>query len=174
MGSRFQEIIITIEASRARLLNAVSGLDQAALDRRPADGTWSVGEILHHLMLMETSVTRLLERQVTRAAQHGLLPDTSNASMLSSLDRFSIETAPEKIVAPQGFIPTHGLPRAELLDGLASSRAALLREAVRADSFDLAQLHFPHPVLGRLDMYQWVLYLGQHELRHLHQVERTR
>jgi hypothetical protein len=174
MGSRLQEIIITVEASRARLLDAVSGLDQAALDRRLSDDTWSVGEILHHLMLMETSVTRLLERQVTRAARHGLPPDTSEGSILSSLDRFSIETAPDKIVAPEGFVPTRGLPREELLDGLASSRAALLSKAARAGSFDLAQLHFPHPVLGRLDMYQWVLYLGQHELRHLHQIERTR
>jgi hypothetical protein len=29
-------------------------------------------------------------------------------------------------------------------------------------------------VLGRIDMYQWLLYVAQHELRHLHQIERVR
>jgi hypothetical protein len=173
MGKRLQEIIENIQASRERLLEAVSGLDQDAFNRRPSADTWSVGEILHHLQLMETSVTRILEKQVTRGLAGGLPTDTSTGSVLGTLDQFSVETAAERIVAPQGFVPTRGLDRKELLDGLASSRAALLRETARAGSVDLGQLHFPHPVLGRLDMYQWVLYLGQHELRHLHQIERS-
>jgi len=173
MGERLREIVESIQASRGRLLDAISRLDQPALDRTPASGGWSVGEVLHHLLLMETSVTRLLERQVTRAVGRGAAQETSTASMLGSLDQFAVETAPDRIVAPQGFLPARGMGKQELLDGLAASRETLLRVTDRAGSIDLAQLLFPHPVLGRLNMYQWVLYIGQHELRHLHQIERT-
>ena len=75
---------------------------------------------------------------------------------------------------PAGFVPSRGLSGQALLDGLSGSRSALLAEVARAAAHDLSRLTFPHPVLGRLDMYQWLLYTAQHELRHLHQIERAR
>lgn len=173
MGARLLEIVESIEASRARVLGAVEGLDQAALDRRTDPDAWSIGEILHHLQLVERFVARLLEKQLTRAQRTGVPADTGTGSALASLDPFSIETAPERITAPAGFVPSRGAGRGELLDSLAASHAALLQQINRAQSIDLARIHFPHPVLGMLDMYQWILYVGQHELRHLHQIERT-
>ncbi len=172
MGQRLQEIIQSIEDSRDKVMTAISGLDQAALDRRPTPQEWSVGEILHHLQLIEILVARLLERQVARASRIGLGADPVGHSVLKSLDQFSIETNPQKVVSPDNVTPTQGIARQELLDGLAASRATLLLQAEKAEAFDLSQLHAPHPVLGRMDMYQWVLYVGQHELRHLHQIER--
>jgi uncharacterized damage-inducible protein DinB len=173
MGRRLQEIIGNIQDSRAKLLAAVSGLGQEALGRRPAPDQWSIGENLHHLQLIESSVTRLLEKQVARAARIGLGADLAQDSVLGSLDRFSIDSNPLKVAAPESVAPTRGLARQDLLDGLSASRAALLSEAEKADAFDLGRLHAPHPVLGRMDMYQWVLYLGQHEVRHLRQIERA-
>jgi hypothetical protein len=60
----------------------------------------------------------------------------------------------------------------ELYDGLAASRAALVVQTGKADAYDLSQLHAPHPAFGRLNMYQWILFIGPLELRHLHQIER--
>lgn len=41
-----------LEAVRARTLALVDGLTQEDLDRRPARGGWSVGEVLDHLRLI--------------------------------------------------------------------------------------------------------------------------
>lgn len=30
-----------------------------------------------------------------------------------------------------------------------------------------------HPLLGELDLYQWLIFVGQHEGRHKKQIERT-
>jgi len=30
-----------------------------------------------------------------------------------------------------------------------------------------------HPVLGELDLYQWLIFVGQHEGRHKKQIDRT-
>jgi hypothetical protein len=171
---RLQELVHALQAARSRLLEAVAGLDQARLDAAPADGQWSIGEILHHLQLIEGSVARVLARQVQRAEKTGDGPDPRQDSVLASLDRFDIERSPEKIDAPSGFLPRRGFSLQELRDGLADSRAALFSEVARAGAHDLSRLTFPHPVLGRLDMYQWLLYCAQHELRHLHQIQRVR
>lgn len=163
-------------SARSRLLESVAGLGQAQLDAVPPDGQWSIGEILHHLLLIERSVARLLARQLERAEKSGdpSGPDRRQDSVLGGLDRFDIERSTEKVVTPSGFVPSRGLSRQELLDGLADSRSALLAEVARAGAHDLSRLTFPHPVLGRLDMYQWLLYCSQHELRHLHQIEKAR
>jgi len=149
-------------------------LEQAQLDAAPADGQWSIGEILHHLQLIERAVARVLSRQLERAEKSGGGPDQRQDSVLGSLDQFDIERVRQKIIAPSGFLPSRGLSRQELLDGLADSRSVLLAEVGRAGGHDLSRLTFPHPVFGRMDMYQWLLYAAQHELRHLHQIERVR
>jgi hypothetical protein len=172
VGARLQEIINNIQGSRDILVNVVAGMTKEELDQRPAPDRWSPGEILHHLQLTELSVVRLLERQVERAEKMGLGPDSGRTSLLHSLDDLSIERVRQKLVSPEGVRPAHGMTRLALLDGLAASRAALLVQAEKADAFDLSQLHAPHPAFGRLDMYQWILFIGQHELRHLHQIER--
>ena len=172
---RLQELVDALRSARSRLLQTVAGLDQARLDAVPPDGQWSVGEILHHLQLIEGAVARVLSRQLERAEKSGGSsgPDRRQGSVLGSLERFDIEQSRQKISSPSGFLPSRGLSRQELLDGLADSRSALLAEVARAGAHDLSRLTFPHPVLGRLDMYQWLLYCAQHELRHLHQIEKV-
>jgi hypothetical protein len=172
VGKRLGEVVATIAEPRERLLAALTPLAQAAFDAPPASGGWSPGELAHHLALMDAFVARLLEKQCARAAAAGLGPDPSGDSVLGALDRFQIETAPRKLTAPEGMRPTRGMPRQELLDLLAANRAALLRAAAAAAPYDLTKLQFPHPVFGKLDMYQWILFVGQHELRHFHQLER--
>jgi glutamate/tyrosine decarboxylase-like PLP-dependent enzyme len=171
---RLQGVAEALASARARLLDGVRDLGQAELDRAPPDGQWSIGEILHHLQVTELSVARVMAKQLERAANQGLGPDPRTDSVLGSLDRFDIETPSRKLVSPRGVTPRPGLSSQELLEGLASSRAALMAEVDNARAYDLSKLAFPHPAFGRLDLYQWLLFEAQHELRHLHQIERIR
>jgi hypothetical protein len=173
MGKRLTEILTYVAEARARVLEAAARFDQEALDRRPSPDAWSPGEILAHLALLDAAVTRILDRQVASARGDGIGPDPSDQSLLASLDAFELEETVVKIQTPGSFVPTRGLSREKLLADLADSRAAFLAAAERARGVDLSRLQFPHPALGRLDMYQWVLFLGKHDLRHLHQMERA-
>ncbi len=174
MSARLREIIGEVEQARAALLVSVEGLSQGQLDHRPELEQWSIGEILHHLQLVEWQVARLLAKQVARASRIGLGPDTGGGSLLHILDQFSLEKAPLKFMAPASATPVRSLAREDLLAGLAGARSELRRALEDADSFDLSQLHFPHPALGPLDMYQWVLFVGKHDTRHRLQIERVK
>jgi hypothetical protein len=70
------------------------------------------------------------------------------------------------------------LPRADIdfkeaLDGLESSRDALRTAVVSANGLALGEIKHTHAILGELDLYQWLIFVGQHEGRHRKQIERT-
>jgi hypothetical protein len=49
-----------------------------------------------------------------------------------------------------------------------------LRAAVvTADGVALGEIKHNHAILGELDLYQWLIFVGQHEGRHRKQIERT-
>ena len=61
----------------------------------------------------------------------------------------------------------------EALEGLESSREALRAAVVSADGLSLGEIKHTHAILGELDLYQWLIFVGQHEARHRKQIERT-
>ena len=62
-------------AIRARTLAMVQGLSQAQMDAAPAPGAWSIGEVVHHLILsveiIREDIAELIE--LTKAGQPPLL-----------------------------------------------------------------------------------------------------
>jgi hypothetical protein len=43
--------------------------------------------------------------------------------------------------------------------------------ASAASGLALGGIVYPHSMLGALTLYQWILFLGQHELRHAKQIQ---
>jgi len=160
--------------TREMLLQTVRSLSQEALDFAPSADRWSIGEILHHLRLIEESAVRVLGRLAAQAEKSGLGPDPGGDPVTHSLDHFNIESAADRIAAPAFVAPRKGIPAKELLEGLAGSRDALIKVLTGCARFDLTKVQFPHPVLGRLDGYQWALYVGKHEERHRRQIEKVK
>ncbi|MCP5107329.1 MAG: DinB family protein [bacterium] len=171
MNTRLSEIVSEIGDARTTLYGIVEELSQKELDERPDPGLWSAGEILHHLYLVETGITKLLVKQVERAAKRGIGPDPDDESVIGSLDRFAIVTAETKFKAPSNSVPRRGIEKGELMKLLQDSRTALLEIVSKAGSYNLSELLFPHPVFGRINMYQWILFVGKHERRHTVQLE---
>ena len=69
--------------------------------------------------------------------------------------------------------PRTNIDISEALDGLESSREALRAAVVSASGLSLGEIKHTHPILGELDLYQWLIFVGQHEGRHKKQIERT-
>jgi hypothetical protein len=76
-----------------------------------------------------------------------------------------------KINAPESARPADSRPVAESLAALRDSRAALHALRPRLERLDAHALRFPHPAWGPLNLYQWLLFVGAHEARHLAQIE---
>jgi len=56
------------------------------------------------------------------------------------------------------------------LTALEKSRLALRDLVTAYDGVNLGAFTHPHPVLGVIDGYQWIAFLGWHEARHTLQI----
>jgi hypothetical protein len=168
---RIAGLVTYLEQSRAALLASVDGRTTDELERRPEPDAWSALEILDHLRLVERSVGGLLARSVERAQQLG--PDRSTDSVLHSLDALSVRTASRSFHAPPAARPRDGLTLSDTVAALRVTRAQLLKSVGALDGLALEEIRFPHPMLGELNLYQWILFVGQHEERHTRQIRRA-
>jgi hypothetical protein len=162
------EIYEHIDRTRARLLSTVEGLSEEQQGYTPAPDRWSVAELVEHLSIVEGNVAGLLGKLLGKAEESG-------AAAAGDFDPVSIEEFVErtrgvKLEAPERIRPT-GLALADSLARLRDSRAALQALRPRVERADGRALRFPHPVWGPLDLYQWLLFVGAHEDRHLAQIE---
>lgn len=171
MTPKLAEIAEKLEESRSALLESVDALSQEELDARPAEGAWSAGEVLHHLTFIERGITRLLSGALGR----DLPPDPDpDASVVACAAHLPVEDRSIRVQAPEFVLPTHGLPREQLLDTLAKTRATLLEKAEALGRYDLRGVTHPHPRFGPLDLYQWLLVTAMHERRHTAQIREIR
>jgi hypothetical protein len=173
MHPRVAELLAYIDEQRAGLEAAVAGVPPELRAVRPEADGWSVAEVLDHLATVESGVARLVERRLGRAREAGLGPETEDSSVLRSLDDVldgGIADSPLPREAPEIVRPRPDADAAAALASLAGSRAALRATLAAGDGLALGRVTAPHVTLGELSLYQWVLFVGQHERRHARQV----
>ena len=173
MHPRIGGIAAFLEGTRARVVAAALTLSPEDSARRPWPDAWSADEILTHLGLVEPGIAKLVGKSVRLAREAGLSRETSEETVLHLLDGRRIERAETRWVAPEFVEPRAALPRDEALAALARSRDLLTAVLAGVDGWALAEVVAPHPILGPFNMYEWLLFVGKHELRHLAQLERT-
>ncbi|MGZ6970158.1 MAG: DinB family protein, partial [Thermoanaerobaculia bacterium] len=167
MHPRLAEIAAFLDETRAAVLRAVTPLSAEDAACRPGPEAWSVDEILTHLSLVEPGVAKRIAKSVGKAKGEGLERETSVASVLGSLGGPALDKLNEKQVAPEFVEPKAVLSKPEALAALALSRESLRHAMAEADGWALEKVVAPHPRLGTLDMYQWLVFVGHHERRHL-------
>ncbi|HYC34069.1 MAG TPA: DinB family protein [Gemmatimonadales bacterium] len=170
MHPRLVELLEYVGAQRAVLLASVEAVPAERRDVRPAPEVWSVAEVLEHLCLTETGIGRLVARCAAEARQRGLEPEDDVSSLLGALDRFGLVRGARVGKAPEIVAPSGTWSWSEGLQRLGASREAFGRAVAAGDGLALGRVTFPHPLLGPLSLYQWILFVGQHEARHAAQV----
>jgi hypothetical protein len=173
MHARLAETMTFVEEKRRELLHSFEGVDGDRLCRRAAPDRWSVAEILEHLRMVESGVARLITKRVGQAKEAGLGEEKSTAPVLPSFDRYSAILEKAAMQSPATVQPRANIDISDALEGLESSREALRAAVVSATGLSLGEIKHTHQILGELDLYQWLIFVGHHEGRHKKQIERT-
>jgi uncharacterized damage-inducible protein DinB len=173
MQQRLAELLSYMDSTRERLLATVRDVNPAFAGVRSRSDSWSVEEVLAHLALVEERIARFVAEGVEWAKVNNIGPETSDESVIASLDKFSLSEVVEKRKAPETITPVEGRPVEESLEALAGWRARLKASLLAGQGVDLTQVTKPHPITGPMNMYQWGLFAAQHEERHRKQIERT-
>ena len=170
---RVAELLAYMDDTRRRLLETAAQAGPAFASVRPRSGSWSAAETMRHLAKVERGVAKLMNKMVQEARTSGVGPPASDESMMASLDEFGLIDAARKIEAPETVTPEDNVPIEESIASLEESRSRLAHALAESADLDLEGVRWPHRVMGELNMYQWALFVAQHEERHRRQIERT-
>jgi uncharacterized damage-inducible protein DinB len=160
-----------LAASRERLLQAVDGLSAEQRTFQPAEDRWSVAGCVEHIIVTEDFVFQTIHRVLEAPAQ------PAKQTEVRHKDPIVIERVPARITRVMGPEMVHPKNRwpdfEELLGQFEATRRRSMSFAEKTEA-DLRSHFFPHPFLGDLDCYQWLLFLGLHCERHVRQLEEVK
>ncbi len=151
-----------VKEFREELLNSVDTLTDEQLNTRISEDSWTIGQVLEHLYLMETVIIEAM----TAALNGPEVVGAEDKPIELAVNRSVKVKAPDSVTPSEDNKTLH-----ELLQKLAFSRQELLDFVNSADPEELKRRSCPHPVFGRLSLSQWIPFIGYHEKRHLEQIE---
>jgi uncharacterized damage-inducible protein DinB len=169
MHPRLTELRDYVDAQRSALLSAASAIPPERWTERPGPERWSIAELFEHLYKVEHSCARVIAKGVAEARAAGHPPESETSSVLGGLDAFGFTDRSTKRQVPEIVAPTEQWTADEALEKLTVSRAELHGAIDAGDGLALATIRRTHARLGDLDLYGWILFVGQHEARHAQQ-----
>ena len=188
-------------AARRETVRIAAPLTQPQLDFCPRRGRWSIGEVLHHLMLAEDLYRGEIERLVglARAGRRPYIrrsfsevnvapffvPDAilpmfdipfsiMNRFIPQSVRDFAIEYPLVPIRNPSIATPRAGRPAAELRAELVSSLERTRTLLVSNADLPFDRMVSEHPLMGPANVPQILAFLARHERRHHAQINGAR
>ncbi len=173
MHPRLQDITDYLAVVRADLIKLVDTTPREALIAPAPTGQWNGAQLIEHMGIVEGSVAKLLEGLFAKAMADGLPMDTETSSIIPTLERFALsDRNVVKIDAPERLRPSASPDLDSVWASLLKVRSRTLAVAATVDGRDLTKVSapHPHPAIGVLNGYQWILLIGQHEERHRRQM----
>jgi hypothetical protein len=170
MHSRLAEVLNYLDTQRAALAAAVELVPPAQREQAPGADRWSVAQVLEHLAITEKRIGLGVTKWVSDARAGNLKPEIETSSILNTLPLDMIADRSQRRNAPEYVRPSGEVNAAAAWTALEESRATLRAGAMAGDGLALGEVIQGHPVLGPINIYQWLLFVGSHEGRHTAQV----
>ena len=160
-----------LDQARKQILALMDGISQTHSERRPGPDQWSVGEIAHHLLLVDQRHSQGMMEQITQGPGEDFNRQQVLTERSMPLENMADVSKSGKGKAPQGTQPTHGLVLAELAQELRECRRKTRSQLLSHRSHDLDDLWWEHPRFGPMTLYERICLIGYHDLKHLAQIK---
>jgi hypothetical protein len=158
-----KKVLRRLDSVHQKLLGAVSPLGPELYSQRPAEGEWSVAEIVHHLCLVEERVIKELEGAIAREPRRvGFLRRLIPTSIVS--------VRLIRVKAPKAMKPLNAPVKEVAIENFDRTRDSLKTLCATHGNDRLRNVVFKHPFLGEIDGVATVSFVGYHEQRHYKQI----
>ena len=158
-----RNLVDNLQETRNNLVKEFSSLSYSEFNDRPGMDLWSIGQIGHHLVLVEQATIKAIAWGLKNV--ENTQTERKNVHLL--LDRTKKFKAPEMVE-----------PRVEpfevqsIIDLLDDSRKKLMTFLHSLeDKSILTEKSFKHTALGELPLDQWLEQIYLHEQRHIEQIK---
>jgi len=174
MHPRTEELLQHLDKQHERLRRAVEDVPRDRRETKPQPERWSVAEVLEHLSIVETRIGRVFTAKLTEARAAGLGRERDASPVVGTIDMDRVLDRTRRITAAEAALPSGKLDADAAWAELERARDALCSSVRDADGLALGDVVHPHPVLGPINLYQWIAFVGGHEARHAAQVMELR
>jgi hypothetical protein len=175
MHPRTQELLHHLDTQHARLRRAFESVPRERRERKPSPDRWSVAEVIEHLSIVEARIGRVFTTKLTEARATGaVVPERDQSPVVGTIDMDRVLDRSRRITAAEAALPSGKLDADAAWSVLETARTTLRDSVVSADGLALGEIVHPHPVLGPINLYQWIAFVGGHEARHAAQVMELR
>lgn len=164
-------IVQLLTITRDDVLKEAARLSDAQWNFKQGPDRWSVGEVVEHLALAENLLFDL--QQKTMAAPVATAEQRAAASGNDDKILTRIADRTQKATAPEPLRPGTLGARDEVLAAFRERRASTLKYAETTKD-DLRGHVADSPGGGKMDAYQWLLFLSAHTSRHLAQIREVK
>lgn len=150
------------------LREQTAGLSEAQLQFKPNDDTWSVSQCLEHIVMTEEALSEMVSAVMTQPANpedRNLLTSTDEELIAGITDRSFKTKAPETL-QPEGKY-TQAPPALEDLMEVREKLLTLINDTTVEDM----RSRIADAPFGKLDGYQYLLFVAGHTARHTAQIE---
>ena len=163
-----RELLTYLDEQRSVLKSAFESVPADTRDRAPAPDRWSAANIVEHLAIVEGRISGLISDRIEEA-RPGLASATSTDAILPKIDYKRMVDRSTRVKAPETAIPT-GLDAASAWTALENAGSKMRALLIANDGLALSPVTHPHPRFGVLSVYEWIAFLGAHEVRHAEQI----
>lgn len=158
-----------LETTRKNVLEATKGLSEAQWSFKPAPDRWSVAQVMEHIaaaedLLLDTTKEKVMTSPAGEPGRD--FKKTDEAVLMMVPDRSHKAQAPEPLVPSNRF----GSPESSVKHFL-ESRATT--ESFLRSTGGLRDHVMDSPV-GKLDAYEFVLFIAAHSERHTKQINEVK
>jgi len=171
MNIKLQKTFDLIETERQRILSEVSTLKEDALNKTPGPGKWSILQILTHLLIAERLSVLYMRKKskgVDQLDNAGVL-ESFKLGVLKISQRLPIRYKAPKVVREH---TPEALPLQELITQWNTLRGELNLFLNSIEEKNVRKKIYKHPIAGRLDVNQAMLFFREHVNHHQPQIKR--
>ena len=162
-----------IDQELEALFRQLAAYDEAALNQRPADGGWSVMQVLHHLILAESASLAYVRKKLS--FKPALKPAGFRAAWRVMVVKAYFKM-PVRFKAPKG-VDDAALPeRSEYTQTerqWRNSREELKKYLLHLPDTYFGREVYKHPFAGRMSLRGMLEFFGMHVRRHRQQINRV-
>jgi hypothetical protein len=154
--------------SKTRLLKDLKGLSVAQLSWKADSTRWSIAQCTEHIALAESMIWGWIQmtlKQPANPEKKSEVKMTTDQLIGAMIDRSHKAQAPEPLK-----------PSGKFADNQAAINAYLSRRDstiayIQTTQDDLKNHYLTHPAFGTLDLYNGLILLAAHSVRHTEQIE---
>ncbi len=162
----------SLQETHDAFLKSISGLSEKQWKFKPAPDRWSVAEVSEHITVAEGMILGFVQGKIMDG------PATpEKRAEVKATDETILTKVPDrsrKVQAPEFLQPTGRFANEEATVKAFEEARAKTMDYVKTTQDDLRDHFGPHPVLGTLDAYQWILLISAHSARHTKQIEEVK